>query len=111
MPIYATERVRHNGEEYKVGEEIHGLTIQEANRLIDLKVAEEDGKTVYEPEPDSDNPLISDLTTPDQFVKLNPSEQKELLNSLLIVPADKKEDRIVQYEDWYSKQVNGEQHA
>lgn len=111
MSIYAIERVRHNGEEYKAGEEILGLTAEEAKRLIDLKVAEEEGKTIYEPEPGHDNPLTSDLTTPDQFAKLNANEQKEILISLSMMPADKKEDRIAQYEDWYAKQVTGDPDA
>lgn len=102
--IKAIKNVIHNGEKYKHGDEILGLTKAEAERLIKLGAAEEEGKTSYESETDKDNPLFDDLTTPEQFAKLKADEQKELLETLLIDPAGKSEDRISQYEEWYAEQ-------
>lgn len=102
--IKAIKNVIHNGQKYKHGDEIRGFTKEEAERLIKLGAAEEEGKTSYEPEANKDNPLLDDLTTPEQFAKLKADEQKELLETLLIDPAGKAEDRIAQYEEWYAEQ-------
>ncbi|KGE20645.1 hypothetical protein [Paenibacillus wynnii] len=54
MAIIAKGKVRHNGKDYVKGDEIIDLTEKEANRLIDLAVAEAEGKTVFKAEPASD---------------------------------------------------------
>lgn len=47
-------KIRHNGKDYKIGEDISGLKKEEAKRLIDLKVLEEvSGKEGKEVKPDS----------------------------------------------------------
>ncbi|MPY20636.1 DUF7210 family protein [Paenibacillus glucanolyticus] len=103
--IKAINKVLHNGKLHQRGEEILGLTEKQAQRLLELGAAEEEGDTSYEPEPDNDNPLLNDLTTPELFAKLKAEEQKELLETLSIEPAGKAEDRTAQYEEWYAEQV------
>ncbi|MBO2943576.1 hypothetical protein JJQ72_06240 [Paenibacillus sp. F411] len=106
--IRAINKVIHNGKLYQHGKEILGLTEKEAQRLLELGAAEEEGDTFYEPEPDKDNPLLNDLTTPEQFTKLKAEEQKEFLESLSIDPAGKAEDRVAQFEEWYTEQVTAD---
>ncbi|MGG4452326.1 hypothetical protein [Brevibacillus porteri] len=43
--------VRHNGKEYRVGEELPTLKKEEAERLLDLKVVEEKAKSKTKPTP------------------------------------------------------------
>lgn len=41
MAYKALGKIRHNGKEYKIGDDVTGLKKEEAKRLIDLKVLEE----------------------------------------------------------------------
>lgn len=42
MPYIAISKVRHNGDYYKVGEEVLGLDKKQAERLLELGVIEGD---------------------------------------------------------------------
>lgn len=44
MAYIALENVRHNGKEFKKGDEVTGLKKEEATRLLELKVVEEESK-------------------------------------------------------------------
>ncbi|WP_312117942.1 DUF7210 family protein [Brevibacillus reuszeri] len=43
--------VRHNGKDYKVGEEVLSLEKEEAERLLELNVVEEKSKSKPKPKP------------------------------------------------------------
>ncbi|MCM3141308.1 hypothetical protein [Brevibacillus sp. MER 51] len=46
--------VRHNGKDYRVGEELPTLKKEEAERLLDLNVVEEKGKSKGKPAPNEE---------------------------------------------------------
>ncbi|MGG4447627.1 hypothetical protein [Brevibacillus porteri] len=55
MSVIVTKgTVRHNGKDYRVGEELPTLKKEEAERLLDLKVVEEKGKSKSKPTPNEE---------------------------------------------------------
>ncbi|NTU28856.1 hypothetical protein HPY27_01605 [Brevibacillus sp. HB1.1] len=55
MSVIVTKgTVRHNGKDYRVGEELPTLKKEEAERLLDLKVVEEKGKSKGKPIPNEE---------------------------------------------------------
>jgi hypothetical protein len=107
--INAINKVLHNGRTYEHGEEILDLTKLQAERLIKLGSAEEEGATQYEQESGTHLPQIDDYETPEEFAGLKAEEQKELLETLEIEPASKAEDRVTQYTEWYNIKVSGDE--
>ncbi|WP_160044703.1 hypothetical protein [Paenibacillus sp. USDA918EY] len=109
-------KVQADGREYQVGEIITDLDEKEEQRLITLGVCEaapslaepkqEPAGTSTETDNDALNlPLKGLVLTVEQFAELKADEQKVHLKSLEIDPAGKEEDRVAQYDEWYTSQV------
>lgn len=109
MSFFALEKIRHNGESFSPGDEISGLSTEEAERLIKLKVAEK--RTGDESDSDSTGPSRDLILSIEQFAELKADEQKDRLKGFGIDPAGKVEERIDQYEAWYNEQVAGSLNA
>lgn len=110
MNIKALGKIRHNGEDFKSGDTISGLSEKEYKRLLDLGVAEEveAAEEVNQPSNliDGGNlPLAGLILTVEQFSELKADDQKTHLKALEIDPASKEEDRIAQYEEWYAEKL------
>ena len=107
-------KVLAGGRVYQVGEMIPGLDEKEEKRLITLGVCEA-APSLAEPKQEPagtstdsdvlDLPLKGLVLTVEQFAELKADEQKAHLKSLEIDPAGKEEDRVAQYDEWYTSQV------
>ncbi|MFC4102916.1 hypothetical protein [Paenibacillus xanthanilyticus] len=89
MSYKALERVCHNGKTYQVGDDVPGLAVDEAQRLLDLNVIEGEADVGF-----------GDLT-PEQFEALGAAEQKAKLKELDIEAASNAGERQLQYVAWY----------
>lgn len=107
-------KVQAGGRVYQVGEIIPDLDEKEEQRLITLGVCEA-APSLAEPKQEPagtstdsdvlDLPLKGLVLTVEQFAELKADEQKAHLKSLGIDPAGKEEDRVAQYDEWYTSQV------
>lgn len=106
VKVKKNNKVLAGGRTYKAGEIVLGLDEQEQKRLVKLGVCE------WGPDIDDggvDLPLsglVGLALTVEQFAELKADEQKAKLKALEIEPASKEEERIAQYEEWLSEQVN-----
>lgn len=112
MAYKATENIRHNGVNFKIGQEVTGLKEEEAKRLFDLGVIQDKKAEViqaaFQEEQKSgeiDNKDLDIAYTPEEFAALLAEDQKVELKAQGIEPASKAEDRAAQYKAWYDEQV------
>lgn len=123
LKVKKNHKVLTGGRTFKAGEIIPALEDQEEQRLINLGVCEwapdlepEGIRIPASDQSGNDDPtgasnqlplsgIVGVVLTVEQFAELPAQEQKDRLKALEINPADRKEDRVAQYEDWYAQQL------